>query len=177
MMEELDAIIEEVRNAKTVRFSASAMINKESLLERLERIRHSAPEELGHARQVMSERDSLMRQIQSQTDSIVARAEAERDRLVGETEVTQAAHRQAQRIIQAAEHRSSELRAGAEDYVDSRLASFEVVLHKTLAVVTKGRDSLKGRLDAGGQRVPQDEPGESSDLGPDSTGGIQISRS
>ncbi|MGI9194140.1 MAG: hypothetical protein ACR2FO_06495 [Actinomycetota bacterium] len=177
MIEQLDGIIEDVRNAKTVRFSSAAMIDKESMLERLERIRHSAPEELGHARQVMSERDSLMRQIQSQTDSIVADAEAERDRLVSETEIIQAAQRQAQRVVQAAEHRASELRAGAEDYVDSRLASFEVVLHKTLAVVTKGRDSLKGRLDAGGQRVPGDEPGESADRGPDTTGNIQISRS
>ena len=177
MLEELDAIIEEVRSAKTARFSASAMIDKDSLLERLERVRHRAPEELSHAQQIMSERDSLMRQIQSQTDSIVARAEAERDRLVGETEVIRAAKVQAQKIIEAAEHRAGELRAGAEDYVDSRLASFEVVLQKTIAVVTKGRESLEGRLDAGGQRVPQDAPGDSTGPGPSTTGNIQVFRS
>jgi hypothetical protein len=43
--------------------------------------------------------------------------------------------------------RAREIRMEAEDYVDAKLASFEVVLQKTLAAVVKGRESLQGRLE------------------------------
>jgi len=162
LLEELDDVIEEVSNAKTVRFSASAMINKQSLLERLERIRKEAPEVLQQAQHVVRDRDGLLKEIQRETDQMVAEAKAEQMRLVAKTEVMDAAKRQAQKVVESAHQRANELRTGAEDFVDSRLASFEVVLQKTLAVVTKGRESIKGTLDVSGARVPTDEPGETA---------------
>ena len=37
------------------------------------------------------------------------------------------------------------MRAEVDDYVDTKLANFEVVLDKTLAAVNRGRDKLRGR--------------------------------
>jgi hypothetical protein len=39
------------------------------------------------------------------------------------------------------------MRLEAEDYVDAKLANFEVVLNKTLTAVERGRERLRGRLD------------------------------
>jgi hypothetical protein len=39
------------------------------------------------------------------------------------------------------------MRAEIDDYVDGKLANFEVVLHKTLQAVEKGRAKINGRHD------------------------------
>lgn len=172
--EEVDQIIEEIKGAKPVPFSSSAMINREVLLGRLERLRRNIPEEVNQARYVMQDREETLDRVQQECEELVAQAQAERERMLGETEVALAAKRQAGRIMEGAKQRAEELKSEAEDYVDARLASFEVVLQKTLAVVHKGRESLKGRLDVAGQRVPLDEPGDPLDSGPDTTGNVRL---
>lgn len=163
LLEDIDAVMQEVREAKPVPLSASAMINKKGLLAKLDRIRRNAPEELKQARWVVQDRDGLMSGAQEEIDQLRAQAYAERDQLVSRTEIVAAASREADKIIEEAKTRARHIRVEAEDYVDAKLASFEVVLQKTLAAVTRGRESLRGRLDVAGQQVPTDRPGEITD--------------
>lgn len=147
ILEELEAVMESIRNAKPVPFSASAMVNKQEMLERLEGIKQNAPEELKQARWVMRDRDEMLSRSQKEAERVLSEAHAERDRLVAKTEIVAAANREADKIIDEAKGRAREIRMEAEDYVDAKLANFEVVLQKTLSAVTKGRESLRGRLD------------------------------
>ncbi|MDQ4149195.1 MAG: hypothetical protein M3164_04280 [Actinomycetota bacterium] len=158
LLEEIDAIIREVREAKPVPLSASAMINKKSLLAKLERIRRSCPEELRQARYVVQDREGLLSEAQAEIEKMRADAQAERDRLVARTEVVAAARREADNIIDEARNQARQIRMEADDYVDGKLANFEAVLQKTLRAVTRGRDALSGRLDVAGQ--PVDDSGE-----------------
>lgn len=148
---ELEAVMEEIRTAKPVPFSASAMINKKEMVERLERIRGEIPEELRQARWLVQDRDDVLIRVRQEAEALLAEARSERDRLVSRTEIVNAANREAEKIIEEAKSRAREIRVEAEDYVDAKLANFEVVLQKTLAAVAKGRESLRGRLDLGAQ--------------------------
>ncbi len=163
LLEEIDSVIAEVREAKPVPLSASVMVNRRNLLTKLERIRHNVPEELHEARYLMQDRDGLMTGAQAEIDQLRAQAYAERDKLVSRTEIVAAASREADKIIEESKKRARQIRVEAEDYVDAKLASFEVVLQKTLGAVTRGRESLRGRLDVAGQHVPTDAPGEVTD--------------
>lgn len=176
VLEEIEAIMEEIRNAKPVPFSASAMINKQELLEKLEGVRQNAPEELKQARWVMRDRDDLLGRSQREAEQMVSEAQAERDRLVARTEIVNAANREADKIIEEAKGRAREIRMEAEDYVDSKLANFEVVLQKTLAAVTKGRESLRGHLDVAGQPVDQSDDSEEAEEVASETGNVRIRR-
>jgi hypothetical protein len=40
-----------------------------------------------------------------------------------------------------------QMRMEVDDYVDTKLANFEIVLNKTLAAVLRGREKLHGRHD------------------------------
>ncbi len=51
---------------------------------------------------------------------------------------------EADRILAEARQEAEEIRAEADDYVDSKLANFEVVLTKTLGSVGRGREKLLG---------------------------------
>ena len=173
VLEEIEAIMEEIRNAKPVPFSASAMINKQEILDKLESIRQNAPEELKQARWVMRDRDDLLSKTQKEAEEMVGQAKAERDRLVARTEIVAAANREADKIIEEAKGRAREIRMEAEDYVDAKLANFEVVLQKTLAAVVKGRESLRGRLDAA---QPDEDETETEIDETSETGNVRIRR-
>jgi cell division septum initiation protein DivIVA len=146
-----------VAEAKAVPLSASIMLNKADVDHLVADMRSSLPEEITAARHVVKERDDLLASARSESDQIVADARAERERLIARTEVVQAANREADRIVEEAREQARQIRLEAEDYVDAKLANFEVVLHKTLGAVERGREKLRGRLDADQLAVDLDE--------------------
>ena len=141
----LERLIDE---AKAVPLSASVMVNRAEVADTLAAIRQALPEEITQARWVVRERDDILERSQGEAQRLIEDAEAERDRLVSEQEVVRTAEREADRLIEEAQEQARQMRLEAEDYVDAKLANFEVVLHKTLGAVEKGRAKLRGRLDA-----------------------------
>ncbi len=132
--------------ARPVPLSASVMVNRSQFDELLGDLRTHLPEELRQSRWIIKERDELLEQAERDSERIVADAELQRDRLVSETEVARGAAREAERLLDEARERARVLRLEAEDYVDGRLANFEIVLAKTLKAVENGRERLRGRL-------------------------------
>ncbi|MGH3443363.1 MAG: hypothetical protein ACRDUY_15235 [Nitriliruptorales bacterium] len=133
--------------AKNVPLSASIMLNRAEVDGLVSDLRGSLPEELRQARWILKERDELLDKARREASQILAEAEEERARLVSRTEVVQAANREADRVLEEANERARQIRLEAEDYVDAKLAHFEVVLQKTLQAVDRGREKLRGRLD------------------------------
>jgi hypothetical protein len=149
MAEELAAVIDEIRAAKPVPFSTSAMVNRKDLVERLEEVRDNIPLEIKRAAGVVADRQDVLAQSREEAEAILRAARIEREELLARTEIVRAAGYEADRIIQEAKVRAQEIRMEAEDYVDAKLANFEIVLQKTLAAVARGRESLRGRLERG----------------------------
>jgi cell division septum initiation protein DivIVA len=136
-----------VADAKAVPLSASVMVNRSELDAIVADIRDLLPEEVRQARWVVKERDDLLARAASDTERLLEDARTERDRLVGQQEVVREAQAEAERIVEEARENGRQIRLEAEDYVDAKLANFEVVLQKTLAAVERGREKLRGRLD------------------------------
>ncbi len=65
--------------------------------------------------------------------------------LVSQTEVQAQAEREAGRIVSTAEQESERMQQEVDDYIDAKLANFELVLSKTLEAVGRGRDKIQGR--------------------------------
>ena len=141
----LDQITEMVESAKSMPLSASVLVNKSEMLASLDEMRASLPEELREAQWVIKDRDEVIEQGRKEAERIIADARTEQARLVSRTEVMQSATKDAERIVDEAKENARQMRLEVEDYVDAKLANFEVVLHKTLGAVERGRDKLKGR--------------------------------
>lgn len=137
-----------VAEAKAVPLSASVMLNRAEIDGLVGEIRDALPEEVRQARWIVKERDDMLARADADADQLLADARAERERLIARTEVVQAANREADRIVEEAREQARQIRLEAEDYVDAKLANFEVVLQKTLSAVERGREKLRGRLDA-----------------------------
>jgi cell division septum initiation protein DivIVA len=141
----LDQITEMVEDARSMPMSASCIINRTEMLTLLDEVREMLPAELREAQWVIKDRDGVVEEGRRRAERIVAEAIVERDRLVTETEVLREAERAGDRIVGEARESARILQLEVDDYVDSKLANFEVVLHKVLTAVERGRDKLRGR--------------------------------
>ncbi|MGM0817960.1 MAG: DivIVA domain-containing protein [Actinomycetota bacterium] len=154
----LDRIEQLVAQGRPVPLSASVMVSKAELEEALAGLRAELPEEMRQSRWVLKERDEVIDQARREAERVVADARAEAEQLVSETEVVSTAQREAERILEEAREEARVLRLEAEDYVDNKLANFEIALHKTLEAVEKGRERLRGRLVSDELTRDEDEP-------------------
>jgi cell division septum initiation protein DivIVA len=136
-----------VAEAKTMPLSASIMVNRAEIDGLVADVRDALPDALTQARWVVKERDEILERAEADAARILEDTRTERDRLVTEQEVMRAAEREAARVLDEARENARQIRLEAEDYVDAKLANFEVVLNKTLTAVEKGRQKLRGRLD------------------------------
>lgn len=145
----LDELTSLVTEARSMPMSASCIVNRSEILALLDEVRELLPEELHHAEAVLEEREAVLDDGRREAEALVEAARLEQSRLVAEEEVVLEAHRQAGEIVAEAEALSARMRTETDDYVDGKLATFEVALGKTLAAVTRGRDKLRERGEPG----------------------------
>lgn len=143
--DKLDEVTAVVEGARSMPMSASCVVNRGEVLALLEELRGLLPEEFRHAQMLLADRESVVDEGRREAQRLLVRAEEERLTLTSETEVVREARREAERILAEALVAAQTMRSEADDYVDTKLANFEVVLDKTLAAVHRGRDKLRGR--------------------------------
>lgn len=153
-IEELQVLIEE---AKAVPLSSSAVVNREEVIDLLAQLKEAVPDEIRQARWMSRDRDELLARARKEAERIIQESQEQRDRLLSRTEIVHAANRDAERIIDDAKERGAQIKAEAEDYVDQKLAAFEILLNKTLSTVARGREQLQGQ-DRSAEIIEPSEP-------------------
>ena len=149
-IDELQLLVEE---AKAVPLSSSAVINRDEFLELLAQLKESVPDEIRQARWMARDKEELLGRARKEADRLLAEAQEQRDRLLSRTEIVHAAQREAERVADEAKERAAKIQSEAEDYIDQKLAAFEILLDKTLTTVGRGREQLRGERNTGA--VPQ----------------------
>jgi cell division septum initiation protein DivIVA len=146
----LDEITALIEGARSMPMSASCVVNRSEVLAHLDELRSMMPTELASARRVIDDRSAVVAEGHGEAERIIEAAKAERARMIARTEVMKEASKEAEATLSSAQADSERMRQEIDDYVDSKLANFEVVLHKTLQAVEKGRAKISGRheLDA-----------------------------
>lgn len=144
VVENIEAAIAIVEEARSVPLSASCVINRSEMLKLLDQIKASFPNDLAKAIAIQREKESIIEDAHAQSDAIMQQARDEVSRLVEQTTIVSSARKEAARILAEAKTESDRDREEIEEYIDSRLANLEVILNKTLDVISKGRDQLSG---------------------------------
>lgn len=142
-LEELAVLIED---AKAMPLSASCLVNRMQVLDLIDEIRHLLPESVQRADRLLSDREAVLAEGRREAERLMSRARAEAQRMVSEHEVYLAAVAEAQALRAEVLQETSAMRRETDDYVDAKLASFEIVLHKTLRSVDRGRERLRGQM-------------------------------
>ena len=144
VIENLEAAISAVEEARSVPLSASCVLNRGEMLQLLDQIKLSFPNDLAKAISILRDKDMILENAHTQADGIIAQARDEVARLVEQTTIVSNARKEATRILAEANADGKKNREEIDEYVDARLATLEVILNKTLDVISKGRDQLGG---------------------------------
>jgi cell division septum initiation protein DivIVA len=101
------------------------------------------PDEIREARWLLKEREEFIAEKNREADALLEEVRVQAERMVQRTEIVRQANHVAQRVLDDANEEARRLRHEAEDYADQKLASFEIVLDRTMKTVQAGREKLR----------------------------------
>ena len=145
---QVESVLREIRDlieqARPMPLSTSVMINQGEVLDLVDEAAERLPEELRAAKWLLKQREEFLARTRREAEEILDEAREKAETMVQSTEVVKAAEARARSVIDAADAESRRLKLEAEDFCDQRLASFEIVLERTMKVVNAGRAKLQG---------------------------------
>ena len=121
------------------------ILSEERLIEFIEKLRSSLPEEVGRAKLIAKDSDRMMRAAQEKAQAIVTEATSKHQELVENNEIVQRARKTAEIVLSEAEERARKVREGADQYAMQLLGELEARLSGALGSVRKGREALAPR--------------------------------
>jgi cell division septum initiation protein DivIVA len=145
-----------VREAKSMPLSSSALVNRDEVLEMLQEMREGLPEEIKQARWIVKDREELLAKGRADAEKLVEAAREEQLRLARKEEIVERAREEADRIVAEADEQVRTMREEAEDYVDAKLAQFEIALRKILEdaqATTRGLAKTLDQVELGRERL------------------------
>jgi regulator of protease activity HflC (stomatin/prohibitin superfamily) len=148
--EKLTRLRELVLSARAMPMSASCVINRGEVLSAIDDVIAHLPDELADAQQVIDASSAKVAEGEAEANRILGDARREASELAKDSAVVHEAEELAAAIKADAEAEAAALRRETDVFIDSRMASFESVLHKTTSQVHTARARLAERsgLDA-----------------------------
>lgn len=146
-IEKLNVAITTVKEARSVPLSASCVVHRGNMLELLEEIKSALPVDLKKAQDLITSRDEIVEEGHVSAERLIANAREEVARMIEQTAIVSAAREESARILDEADQLADSKQAEVDAYIDSRLATLEVILNKTLDAVNRGREKLAGATD------------------------------
>lgn len=139
----VDELEELVESGSKIPLTGKVILDIDTLLEYIDKIRTILPDELRQAKWVSKEKDRMLKEAQEEADRMLEQARQQLKRTANESEITKQATSIAEGIVSKAKSDAKEMKIGATSYADDILKQLEGNLEKSIAVIKKGRDELK----------------------------------
>lgn len=139
----LNELEEYVEESTKMPFTGKVLIDDDVLMEFVDRIRSSLPEEIRQAKWITKERQKIITEAQKEAEKIVEDAKQHITKIADESEINKQAQKYAEEIVQKAQGVANEITNGANQYADDILGSLEGNLNKIMTSVKNGREELK----------------------------------
>jgi hypothetical protein len=118
------------------------VVSEERVIELIEKIRASLPEEVGRAKIIAKDHERVIRAAQEKAQAIVDQASTTHEELVDQNEIVQRARTTAEIVLREAEERARKIKEGADQYAAQVLGEMEARLAAAIGSVQKGRMAL-----------------------------------
>ena len=136
--------------------SKKLAIDSEALVELVDQLRVSIPQDISEADEVLRKREELLNQSLGEAKRIRASAESELRSRIGETELVKEAEKEAQsieeeaegkaqQILDAAETQAATKRTSADRYAQEQLYKLEEEVNSLLSTVRNGIEVLEAQ--------------------------------
>ena len=149
----VDRLEELFNESKPIWFTHSVVVDEDRMLDLIDQMRISIPDEIKKSQQLLAQRDRVLAQAQEEANRTIALAREKSEKLVEKDPTTLAAQARAEQIINQARLESEQTRRDADEYVVLTLAALQNELEKSLNQVKNGIIALQSQ-----KNKPQNPP-------------------
>ena len=138
----VDRLEELFNESKPIWFTHSVVVDEDRMLDLIDQMRVTIPEEIKKAQQLLAQRDRILAQAQEEANRTIALAREKAEKLVGNDPITQAAQIKAEQIIAQAHLDSEQTKKETDTYILESLAAMDHELEKITTQVRNGIAAL-----------------------------------
>lgn len=139
----VDRLEELFNESKPIWFTHSVVVDEDRMLDLIDQMRVSIPEEIKKAQQILAQRDRILAQSQEEANRTLSLAREKADQLVERDAIIQAAHIKAEQIIKQSTSDIGLTKREADDYVLETLSRLEAELERILNQVRNGISAVQ----------------------------------
>ncbi|MEN4012796.1 MAG: hypothetical protein ROW48_12220 [Bellilinea sp.] len=139
----VDRLEELFNESRPIWFTHSVMVDEDRMLDLIDQMRVSIPEEIKKSQQILSQRDRILAQAQEEANRTIQLAREKADQMIERDAIIQAAHARAEQIIQQSRLETESTKRDADEYVLDALSKLEIELEKMLSQVKNGVRTLQ----------------------------------
>jgi len=129
--------------SRSIWLTHSVIVNEDRVLDIIDQMRVSIPEEIKKAQQILAQRDRILAQAQEEAARTIALAREKSEQLVERDGIVDAARARAEQILEQARLDGEKTKREADEYVLQTLTRLEAEMERTLTQVRNGIRTLQ----------------------------------
>ena len=163
----VDRIEELFNNSRAVPFTRNVVVDEDKMLDIIDQMRVTVPEEVKKAQQVVQQKERILAQAQEEANRIVALAKEKAEQIVEREAIVKSAQTRGAQIVAQAREDATNTRHDADDYVIESLQNMEEEVTKLLTQVRNGirkieEERLRGPIAPPPEMKPEPTPAKSN---------------
>ncbi|HMD89668.1 MAG TPA: hypothetical protein VKF38_10940 [Anaerolineaceae bacterium] len=139
----VDRLEELFNESRSIPFTHSVVVDEDRMLDIIDQMRVSIPEEIKKAQQLLAQRDRLLAQAQEEANRTISLAREKSEQIVERDSIVQSAQTRAEQIVAQARIESEATKHEADVYVLDSLSKIEMELDRSLTQVRNGIRALQ----------------------------------
>jgi hypothetical protein len=139
----VDRLEELFNESRSLPFTHSVMVDEERILDIIDQMRVSIPEEIKKSQQLLAQRDRIVAQAKEEADRTLGIARDRSGELVERDAIVEAARARAEQIMEQARLENEKTKREADEYVLQTLTNLEAEMDRILAQVRNGIRTLQ----------------------------------
>ncbi len=143
ILQMIDRLEELLNESRPLQFTHNVIVDEDRMLDLIDQMRVSIPEEVKKAQQLLSQRDRLIAQAAEEASRTVTIARDKSNELVERDQIVQAAYLQAEQIKAQAHTDGDAIRHDADQYVLETLRALEMEMERAITQVRNGIRTLQ----------------------------------
>jgi hypothetical protein len=139
----VDRLEELFNESRSIPFTHSVIVDEDRMLDIIDQMRVSIPEEIKKAQQLLAQRDRLLAQAQEEANRTLALAREKSEQIIDRDAIVQSAQARSEQILAQAKVDAEATKREADVYVMDSLSGLEMELERSLTQVRNGIRTLQ----------------------------------
>ncbi len=134
----VDRLEELFNEARTIPFTRNVVVDEDKMLDIIDQMRVTVPEEVKKAQQINTQKERILAQAQEEASRIVTLAKEKAEQMIEREAIVKSAQTRARQIVAQAKDDANATRRDADDYVVSSLEALETEIGRLHTQVRNG---------------------------------------